>query len=800
MVKLPPQQLSFSKKTTKWRKSHLDWADSKTFFNYSPVRNSVMHKKVNYDLLNGIIHMSDMEMILNPDNIEAGFIPEKIQHYPIMNNKLNVLRGEELNRVFDFKVIVTNPNSISEIEAHKQQQIFEQLKKLVQNSSQSEEEFNQKFQKMNDFFEHEWQDIRESRANALLNHYWKEYNMPVIFNEGFMDALTVGEEIYQCDIVGGEPIIKRLNPMKVRVFKSGFSNRIEDAEIVILEDYCSPAQVVDEYYDVLSPKDRKYLEDTQEFLNGGSTDSMDNLDERYGFVNNYMIGDEITTQDGFFFDPFGETSGISNSMLPFDTNGNVKVLKVFWKSRRKIKKVKSYDETTGEAVYDFYPETYIIDPNKGEEEQIYYINEAWEGVKIGEDIYVNMRPRVIQYNRLGNPSRCHFGIIGQIYNLNDSKPYSMVDMMKAYNYLYDAMHDRLNKLLARNWGKMIQIDLSKIPAGWDMEKWLYYARINNIVVIDSFKEGNVGASTGKLAGSLNNASSGTVDAELGASIQQYIGVLEYIKQEMSDVSGVSKQREGNIASRETVGGVERATLQSSHITEWIFSTHDDVKKRTLECFLETAKIAQKGTNKKFQYILSDGQSIVMDIDGDEFAESDYGLVVDYSKESQELSQKIDMLAQAALQNQALNFSTIMKLYSSASISDKVAMVQSAEKEAAERQQQAQQQQEQLQKQQMEQQSAMKERELQQEDMLNQRDNDTKVLIAQINAESKKENPEENSQISEEERMKFEENQRQFNKRLELDKERLAFDKSKASKDAELKQKQITQKSINNNSK
>ena len=168
-----------------------------------------------------------------------------------------------------------------------------------------------------------------------------------------------------------------------------------------------------------------------------------------------------------------------------------------------------------------------------------------------------MRPRVVQYNRLSNPSRCHFGIIGSIYNLNSDKPFSLVDMMKPFSYLYDAIHDRLNKLLAKNWGKIINLDLAKVPEGWDVEKWLYFAKTNNIAVVDSFKEGNIGAATGKLAGAMNNASSGVIDAELGNSIQQNINLLEFIKMEMSDVAGISKQREGQISNRETVGGVER---------------------------------------------------------------------------------------------------------------------------------------------------------------------------------------------------------------------------------------------------
>ena len=178
MINLPPQQLPFNKKNKAWRRKHLDWADSKTFFNYSLVRKSVIHKKINYDLLDGKLHMRDLEIILNPENLQAGFIPESIQHYPIMNSKLNVLRGEESKRVFDFKVVITNPNSISEIENNKKQELLLRLQEWVSNTAQSEEEANQELEKINDYYTYEWQDVREIRANALLNHYVKELNIP----------------------------------------------------------------------------------------------------------------------------------------------------------------------------------------------------------------------------------------------------------------------------------------------------------------------------------------------------------------------------------------------------------------------------------------------------------------------------------------------------------------------------------------------------------------------------------------------------------------------------------------------
>lgn len=794
IYQFPPQQLPFSRKTKAWRKKHCDWASSRAFFNYSPVRNSVLHKKINYDLLNGKLHMDDLMLVINPTNTQAGFIPDKIQHYPIMNSKLNVLRGEESERIFDYRVVVTNPNAISEIENNKKAELLMRLQQMLANTAQSEEDFNTELEKLNDYITYEWQDIREIRANAILNHYVKELNMQLMFNTGFMDAMAVAEEIYMCDIVGGEPTIKRINPNKIRVYRSGDSNRIEDADVIVYEDYLSPGQIIDEYYDSLSDEDIKYIENIPNNPYGESGEYED--DPRLEFIpSGGVIGDDEIINPNTLF-----SSTISESMMPYDTNGNVRVIKVYWKSRRKIKKVKSYDPMTGEETFNFYPENYVINEDLGEEEEVLWVNEAWEGTKIGEKIYVNMRPRLVQYNRLSNPSRCHFGIIGSIYNLNESRPLSLVDMMKPYNYLYDAIHYRLNKLIAKNWGKIIHLDFAKIPSGWDVEKWLYFATNNGIAVTDSFKEGNSGAATGVLAGALNNASSGVIDAELGNSIQQHINILEFIKLEMADVAGISKQREGQISNRETVGGVERATLQSSHITKWWFLIHDDVKRRALECFLETAKIALKGRKKKFQYILPDMSTRIIDIDGDEFSECDYGLVVDNSNSTQELKQKMDMLAQAALQNQTLNFSTIMKLYNSSSLAEKQRMVEKNEMDLMQRQQEAQQQQLQVQQQQTQIDAQIKESEMQLKDQMNQRDNETKIIVANISAQSSMNDNDgiKEPEFSEEARAKLIENMRQFDLRLKLDRDRLNFDKDKAKTDAELKRQQIKKQSTTKN--
>ena len=780
----PNQKIPFIKKTELWRVACVEYAASKSYGFYTPIRSSFRHKKINYDLYNGKLHMQDVKRLINPRGITLDKdTPETIQHFPLLNKNIDLLLGEEKSRVFDWRVIVTNPNSISEIENTKRDLVYQQLQELVQSSSEDEEQLNAKLEKLSDYFTYEYQDMREIRGNEFLKHYVKEYDMPQMFNDGFKDALIVGEELYQCDIVGGEPIVRRINPQTITFYQVGNSDRVEDANIAVIEDYWSPGQVQDAFYDVLKPKEIDYI------IQGKSqTNNEDRPQDE--FIRASLVDDSMTMGVDEFGMPFyvnpNQLFGkVTSDGAPFDENGNVKVVQVYWISKRKIKKVKSYDPETGEEIFDYYPETYVINKDMGEEEECYWVNQAWEGTKIGEDIYVNIRPRPIQYCSLTSPSKCHFGIIGTIYNTNSERPYTYVDRMKAYNYCYDVVFDRLNKLMANNKGKLINLDLAKVPAGWTIDQWVYYMEKAGLYVSDSFKEGAIGAAKGKLAGGLNNATT-AVDAELSQSVASYMQMLQYYEYLLTEGTGFSKQRLGQVANRETVGGVERATLQSSHITEWIFAKHENLKKRVMECFLETAKIAARGNNIKFNYITSDGARMLANIDGDEFAESDYGIVVDSTQDSQELNQKLEALAQAALQNQAISFSAVMKLYNSNSLLEKQRMIQNDERRIQEMQQQQQQQQLEAQQQQYQAQMQMKQAELEQQNILNERDNETKIVVASM---AHGENTEAQDKLAE--------NMRQFNERLALDKDKLALDKKKAADDTRLKEKALNKKPVSN---
>ena len=781
----PRQQLSYKQKGTTWGKKCVDFADAKGSTLYcSAVRKSVRHKKINYDLWDMKVHIDDIRYVLNPNNLKGSFIPDTLQHYPTINSKFNVLRGEALARPFEWRAIVTNQNAITDIENQKKEAIYNSLRSLIENTSLSEEDFQKKLTEQSNFFRYEYQDFREIRGNEFLKHYEKEQDWKNMFDcVGIMDAMIANEEHYMVDIIGGEPVIERADPIKLTIYRSSNSNRTEDADMVVYEDYKSIGWVYDCYHDVLTKKDCEYLES----ISSGATDKGDTT--MWDYKNAFMdpeVGNELVN-DPHFFSAAIEGYGYTSSMLPYDSEGNIRVLKVYWKSRRKIKKVKKYNYETGEEEFHFYPETYVIQENLGEEEEIFWVNEAWEGTKIGTEIYVNIRPRPVQYNRMSNPSRCHFGIVGQIYNIGTGKSPSMMDILKPYAYLYDATIDKLYKLLESNLGKLTVFDTASIPDTWKVEKWLYFAKVNHLAVKNSFNEGKKGSATGKLYGAMNNNTTGVIDASLNTEISFNIELLNWLDTQMGKACGISPQREGQISNRETVGGVERATLQSSHITEYIFAQHDNLKKRVMECFLETANIALKGRKEKFKYITSTGASLLMEIDGDDFAECDYGIVVDNSQGTQALTQKLDTLAQAGLQNQMFNFSTMMKLYSTESISDKIRMLEAAEQRAQELQQQAQEQANQIQQQQIEAAERQKQMELEQKEIQNQRDNETRILVAQIQAQAGIDSSVARASgytdtpvqpISEKDRMELQAKMREVEERNRLDREKLQVEREK----------------------
>lgn len=672
--KFPSQKKLFDSKTPKWRKQHLDFAEELININDSPIRSSIASKVRNMNSYVGKINKSEYEIVLNPNNLKKFFNKEAIQHYPIAVPYINVLVGEEFDRRFEWQARLTNPNAISKIEEDKKDQLIKTITDLMQNTELSEEEAEEKLINKIKYLNYEYQDIKEVKANMLLKHFIKELDLKLKFNTGFKYACLVSEEAYIGDVINGRPFIENVDPKKICVLRSGESRRFEDADIIAVFDYISPGQANDIYYQDLTEKqvsDLEKLEETEAY-------SGTNLErDEYGvnLFRSTQIDTMLTIGDMANSKRFNDL----NSQAEVDDHGNIRRIRLFWKSKKMIQKVKSYDPETGDEKVDYHSESYIPNKTLGEESEKYWVSQWWEGCRLGKNIDVYIRPRKLQFNKFSDPGYNHPGIVGQVYSSLGMETSSMMDRAMPYQLIYDSTMTRVTDALSKWFGSLPVIDYADLPEGWDIEKWLYFARKAGVAVKNSFKEGKKGASLGKLAGGQTGSQNVINQSGLGDFIQQQINILSFAETQMGRIIGVPPQRLGDIQNRETVGGVERAVTQSSFITNEMFKIHDNVKKRVLTMLLELCKVAYKDNKMKFQYVSDDYLNQTFEIDED-VVEEEFGIMIDNDQDLTKLEQQLEGLTQAALQSQVIKFSDVFKIYSSSSLSEKQRIIEKSETE------------------------------------------------------------------------------------------------------------------------
>jgi hypothetical protein len=408
---------------------------------------------------------------------------------------------------------------------------------------------------------------------------------------------------------------------------------------------------------------------------------------------------------------------------------------------KKIGKL-SYIDELGMPQETIVNEMYKVNEERGESIEWVWISEYWEGMKIGENIYLNVRPKNQQFRKMDNLSVCKSGYVGTVYNANNSQSVSLMDRLVPWIYMYITLWYRLELAIAANQGKIALIDLSLVPDGWEIEKWMYYAQSMKFGFVDSFNEGKKGQSTGKLAGNISTQNK-VMDMETGNYIQQHIQLLEFTEQKIQQLSGVTPQRMGAISSSELVGTTERAVTQSSHITEKWYEVHNNTKVRVLQTLLDVAKDVYSGKTKKFQYVTDDLATVTFSLMGDKFTSSEYGVFVSNASKDLQALEALKSLTQAALQNDKMTISDVIDVYNSSSIADIRNKIKTSEAEAQAREQQMQEQQLQMQEQQMLMQQQAEQQKMQldiekenREDARNAQDNQTKLEIARMNMVSK----------------------------------------------------------------
>lgn len=535
----PSQKKSEKQKTEKWAEKCVRAATDMGLYS-SEFYGEYREIRTNMDLYNNILDKDDMLDMCDPFGISDNDFPFEPAHYPVANNKINLLLGEEMKRRFDWKVRVINQDAVTEKEKNIADEIRSRFVEMM-TSGVPQEQLAEKVQELDNYLRYDYQDMRERRATQLLNHMIEKENLKYKWNMGFLDGLVSGREIYSLDIVNGDPRIRKCNPANIRVIRKGQSVDVQDADIIIEWGYHSRGNVLDDYAEYLSEKDIKEIERMDTTLSAGTDEAVAQGKEPDLLAGTFSM---IEDKDGNLV-----PSNLNNAEMllnPVLEDGSVLVTRTVWRSYRKIGKLKYYDRKTGEQLYKFVDEFYKPRVKNGEEiEKHIWVTDWWEGTRIGENIFVKMRPFPVKAYGVNNPTGTLCPYVGGDYTQEGEPTTSLMARMKPYSYYYDFLMFKQWETLTKHKGVVGYLDLAMIPEGWETEDALYFADKMGWLPIDSFKEARKGAATGTLAGNMN-ANRAPMNFDMGNYLQQNMMILNFIKEEISNISGVSRQREGAI--------------------------------------------------------------------------------------------------------------------------------------------------------------------------------------------------------------------------------------------------------------
>lgn len=471
----PRQKLPLSKKGKKWQEDCVNYIIGEG--NVTSGGNSTSYYgelQTYYNLYNSIFDEKDFKSITNPFKVEDGF-PATPHDFNIIRPKVDLLIGEETKRPLNFRVIRTSQEATSEMQEKEKQMILQYIEAAItaRMSPEEAQQFQQQLQsgeimqpeQIAKYMDKDYKDIVENTAYHSLTYLREKLDLDNEFIKGWKDGLISGREIYYVGVLNAEPYAERVNPICFSYDKSPDLEFIEDGSWCCRKMRMPITEVYDRYYDKLEEKD------------------LDKLEEMIGSTPGRNLGDRSPVDMGIqlriYDNPIFEGAGKSL----------VNVWHCCWKSFKKIFYVTTTDDA-GQPQINIVDETYQPVGNEVSIEPDWII-EVWEGYRAGSDLYFGIQPIEYQHVSIDNPNSQKLPYCGAIYSNTNSKPRSLVSILKPLQYMYIVLWYRLELAIARDKGKVVNMDITQIPKSMNISpaKWMHYLSSVGVNFINPYEEG-----------------------------------------------------------------------------------------------------------------------------------------------------------------------------------------------------------------------------------------------------------------------------------------------------------------------
>ena len=420
--------------------------------------------------------------------------------------------------------------------------------------------------------------------------------------------------------------------------------------------------ILDKFGDYLEEKDLKRLEGTMRGVQGIRDDIISKrmtyqTDDVYDYyLRNYL---NSSTEEG----SYGKASGIDWI-----------VSHVEWKSQKRVGFI-NYVNEFGDEQEDIVSEEFTIPPyaekttvdgDYGRKRTVYqldgnslewgWIPEVWQGVRIGDDMYCMLGPKEYQYRSLDNPKNVKLGYHGVVYNNMNADSVSLMDRMKPFQYLYFIIVHKLKKLIARDRGRLFHFDVSMVPEELGIEKTLYYLEEMDIDFYNPLQN------TEQAGINQRSKITTATDRSNMQHILNYVSLMAAIDEQMGDVAGVTRQREGQTLANEAVTNSQQNIIQSSTITEAVyFMPHEKLWENVLNSMVQCAQAIWKNKSMIKQYVLDDLSVQTLKLTPESLQNSDFSVFVSNSSKDNEVFNTLKQLAQPLLQNDKAKMSDIIRM-------------------------------------------------------------------------------------------------------------------------------------------
>lgn len=672
------------KEDESWVKNTMDYFANKAYAEYIKNRDTFVK---NYDLMKGILRMQDFyqepEVKSFVDMLEEDVkLPAHVKHYSIITTPINELIGEISKRPDKFSVKAFDDDSQSEELQFKTDllnrfMIQSAKKQIMMNAELNGEDMNEEevdqltMEKVKEELD-SYTSIAEKWGNHVITCEKAEFNIKEKSEDAMRDMLISSREFYHIyednSKLGFN--IEVANPKNVwflttpdRKWISDPTGRAQGAYAAGTVTVMELSEIIETFPDLTKDEIDHLRSSLQDYglinvreSNLGNPNAVPGIDsvmyDTYDplvLQTRMAIESEMKENNDGLKDFLGLTSNVSSFGYKYV------VVRAYWISKKKIGKVVYIDELGNE-------QSILVDENYKSKTiptqqslEWGWINEWYQGLKIGPDIY-HIKPfKLLNYCPL----------IGLVYEVKNTEARSLVDLMKPFQVIYNVCMNQLYQLLEKEVGKVQLMSLRHIPIPKDgdaqdaLDTWEMEARRRGVVFIDDSPENTKGAS------GFNQFTE--LDLTRTSEIESRYKLAQQMKSECWELIGMMKQRMGSISASETATGTNTAIEQSYSQTEPLFIAHEYTIGQLYQAIIDAALYIESAKPQStLSYMTSEGTSAFIQVNGSDLKFRDLKVFPTNRPEDVEMFRDLRMLSQAIIQNGGSIYD-VVELYTTKSI-------------------------------------------------------------------------------------------------------------------------------------